>query len=195
MRGYPWAGPALLPMWVGLHLFLSPTPLGELIFFAGLAALGFLIDTALIQLNLFTLTDGRLWAPGWLVAMWVLLGLTYESMLGWRKRTWLLLLAGGITGPLTYIWCEAVNLLSYTRPLWLALAIHGIGWALLTPLLFRLRDFSLLAVRKPARAHVPQEIAEILESLDRELKAPLPREAPDWMAPRERDREQPPAAP
>jgi hypothetical protein len=85
-HGYPWLGPALLPIWVALHLRLSPTPKGEGVFLVALTALGFLIDTALIKLELFTVNPVSMLAPLWLVSMWTLLGLTFEGMLVWRQK-------------------------------------------------------------------------------------------------------------
>jgi len=183
MKGYPWVGPALLPLWVGLHLYLSPTPLGELLFFLILCPVGFLIDTALIKSGLFTMAGAESYAPLWLVAMWILLGLTYESMLALRQRTWLLLLSGAVYGPLTYVWCEAVHLLAYSKPMWGSLLIHGVLWAALTPVLFKLRDLSLMAsLGRPEAASAPamqaQELARVLADLGRELRVPPPAPRP-----------------
>lgn len=176
----------MLPLWVGLHLSMSPTPVGELVFFVLLAGIGFVTDSVLIKLGLFTMNDLSSWAPMWLVSMWILLGLTYESMLTWRRKTWLLLLIGGMTGPLTYVWCEAVHLLMYARPLWESLAVHGLLWAVATPALFWVRDISLMATsRRTTSAPHPQEFANLLAALERELQAPVSDRAiaPDWMEP------------
>lgn len=151
---YPWLGPALLPVWVGLHLYFSPTPWGELLFFTILAALGFAIDSGLMQLGLFSVKD-TLWAPMWLVAMWLLLGFTFESMLAWRQKKWVFLLIGAVSGPLTYIWCDAIKILEYARPLWAAILVHGVIWLVLTPVLFKIRDWSLILTSitsRPAEA-------------------------------------------
>jgi hypothetical protein len=139
----PWLGPALLPLFLGLHLYYSPVPKGEFLFLAILGVLGFAIDSILLRLGLFTLVPLSLYAPLWLVAMWILLGQTYESMLMMRKNKYLLCLSGGLSGPLSYYCFEALGILSYARPLWLMLTLHGMLWAVLTPVLFLVRDSTL----------------------------------------------------
>lgn len=184
MNNLPWAGPALVPLWVGLHLALAPAPVGEFFFFVLLIPFGFAVDTTLIKLGLFTMGGLESYAPAWLVAMWVLLGMTYESMLGWRQRKWLLLLLGGVTGPLTYIWCEAIHLLAYAKPMWLAIGIHGVIWAALTPLLMKLRDISMVAGSRRTIYGQP-EASPVLQALEHQLRAPVeePTGVPDWVEP------------
>ncbi len=164
--GYPWLGPASLPLWIGLHLRFSPTPKGELLFFTVLTALGFAVDSALIRAGLFSIPgDGLgLWAPAWLVAMWILLGFTFESLLPWRPKRWAFLLIGMVSGPLTYIWCDAIKIMEYARPLWLSVLVHALLWAALTPLLFRIRDFCLMALQPIVPAAIPISVSIPVQS-------------------------------
>src|SRR5690606_906100 len=135
-------GPVLLPFWVGIHLvFVARFPTAKFIFLAALAAMGWVVDSALIQFGLFTLPNNASFAPLWLVSMWVVLVLTSESLLRWRKNLLLFMAIGAVSGPLAYVWCEAVEIMNYARPLPLSLALHGVIWALLTPTLFYWRDF------------------------------------------------------
>jgi hypothetical protein len=150
--GYPWAGPALLPLWVGMHLYFSPTRLGEGAFFVVLATVGFVIDTVLLRLQVFQIGT-EIFTPAWLVAMWVLLGLTFESMLPMRRHWALLCLAGVLSGPLSYIFAEAVDILGYSQPKWLMLSVHGVFWAGLLPLLFALRDWCIHLSLHRKRSH------------------------------------------
>lgn len=138
-HGYPWIGPASLPVFIGLHLYFTPVPKGEALFLALLGVIGFGIDSVLMKVQFFTI-DGAEFAPLWLVAMWVLMGQTYESMLMMRRNMWLLSLSGAFSGPLSYYCFEALNLLTYARPLWLSLAAHAVLWAALTPIFFWLRE-------------------------------------------------------
>jgi hypothetical protein len=135
----PWIGPALAPLWVGLHIFYSPVAKGETIFLLLLSVIGFALDTLLIQLGLFATIPAQTLAPLWLVTMWILLGLTYESMLMMRRNRALLIISGAVSGPFAYYCTEAVNILHYARPLWLSLALHGLLWGALTPALMYLR--------------------------------------------------------
>jgi hypothetical protein len=162
-HGMPWLGPALIPAIVGLHLWFCPVRAGEFRFVLILAFAGFLVDTALIKLGLFKINGGETWAPQWLLAMWILLGITFEGMLGMRRRLWLLLMVGGLTGPLTYVWCEGVDLLRYARPLWLTIPAHAVMWAAITPLIFRLRDLCLEHALSRIMGNVPARPAAWLE--------------------------------
>lgn len=142
-HGYPLLGPALLPLWIGLHLWYSPFALGEIFFLGVLGLVGFLLDTLLIRCGLFAVIPESSFAPGWLMGMWLLFGQTFEGMLALRKHLWWLCLSAALTGPLSYYAGETMNILIYQRPLWIVLLIHGLIWAVLTPVLFSCRDGSL----------------------------------------------------
>lgn len=138
--GYFWIGPVFTPPLIALHAYLSPLPKGELAFCGFLALFGFIFDSTLIQLNLFTIEPPQPYAPFWLICMWVLMGMTFEGMQTLRRRPWLNMLIGGLLGPLSYLWSESFHILSYRRPIWLALLVHAVIWAILTPVLFSARD-------------------------------------------------------
>lgn len=141
--GYFWIGPLLTPLLIALHVYLSPTPKGDLAFCGFLAIFGFCLDTLLIKSGLFSIEPAQAFAPIWLICMWILMGMTFESMLVLRQKLWLNMLLGGLLGPLSYLWSESFHILTYQRPLWLALLVHATIWAILTPLLFPVRDVVL----------------------------------------------------
>jgi Protein of unknown function (DUF2878) len=142
--GHHWIGPTLLPIWMLLHARIMPNPKGETLFLVMLGVIGFAVDSALIQAGLFRLTpEPSPWAPLWLVSMWILFGITFESTLLLRRRLALLLVLGAISGPISYFAGEALKVLEYARPLWLSLLLHGLIWAITYPLLFHLRDICL----------------------------------------------------
>lgn len=141
--GFPMAGPLVVLILSTIHLYFSPYPKGEMVFFMALFGLGFFVDSILIKLGLFTIIPSASFAPLWLVCMWVLMGMTFEMMLLFRSRIWLVCILGVIFGPLSYFWGEAFQILIYQRPLWASLAIHGLLWAVLTPLLYPIRDWAL----------------------------------------------------
>ncbi len=154
-RGIPWLGPALMPLWLGLHFYYSPAAKGEAIFLAVLAAIGFSIDSTLLHLGLFSTFGHELFAPAWLISMWILFGVTFESMLMMRRNKWLVYLTGALSGPLSYYCGEALDVLHYHRPLWISLILHGALWCVLMPMLFKVRDFAMnLSGAKPI---LPQE--------------------------------------
>lgn len=152
--GYAWAGPALMPIWVGLHLYYSPTKLGEGLFLGALAIVGFAVDSVLIYSGIFHIIPESAFSPAWLVSMWVLLGITFESMLTMRRSLILVCLMGVLSGPLSYTFAQAVEILDYKDPEWLSMVLHGALWAGLMPMLFLLRDQCLrLSLRHQPTSH------------------------------------------
>lgn len=137
-----WIGPLSMPFWLGLHLYFTPRTLrwGEGLFLLLLGILGFAIDTILIYFGIFQINPTTFYTPMWLVCMWILLGLTFESMLVMRRNLALVCLMGVLSGPLSYLFAQAVNILKYAQPAWLNMALHSVLWAALMPLLFILRD-------------------------------------------------------
>jgi hypothetical protein len=150
-----WIGPAFMPLWLSLHLYFAPpaTRLGEGLYLLALGAIGFTVDTILIYFGVFQIVPASVLAPAWLVCMWMLLGLTFESMLVMRRNLALLCLMGVLSGPLSYLFAQAVNILSYRPPAWQSMAAHALLWAALMPLLFKLRDFVL--ARTIRHSHPP----------------------------------------
>lgn len=140
-----WLGPISMPIWIGLHLYFTPARAGEALFLSGLGVLGFAIDTLLIYGDLFQITAGTPFAPAWLVCMWVLLGLTFESLLMARKKLYMICVVGVVSGPVSYLFAQAVHILHYSEPRWLTLTIHATIWAALMPLLFVFRDAAISA--------------------------------------------------
>ncbi|MGZ6479268.1 MAG: DUF2878 domain-containing protein [Bdellovibrionales bacterium] len=142
-HGYTWLGPALMPLFVGAHLYFSPVPKGESIFLAVIGVSGFAIDTVLLRLGLFAITPEVIYPPLWLVAIWIFYGQTYESMLMMRRNKLLLYASGALSGPLSYYCFEALHLMAYARPLWLSITGHALLWGILTPVFFVVRDWTL----------------------------------------------------
>lgn len=158
--GYTWVGPTLIPVWVGLHLIFSPTRKGELLFIVAMAGLGFLIDTICIQTGLFRIEPAMPVAPLWLVAMWVLWAITFESMVLLRQHLALLILTGAISGPITYFAGKSLNIIHFGQPYWLTIGLHGILWGTILPLLFNVRDccLRLVSERLPPAPIPPPEV-------------------------------------
>ncbi len=152
-----WVGPVFMPLWLGLHLYFTPKTmrLGEGLFLLSLGLLGFAVDTVLIYFGIFEVRPAAALTPVWLVCMWILLGLTFESMLVMRRSLALVCLMGVLSGPLSYLFAQAVDILKYAEPAWRSLAIHGAVWAALMPLLFLLRDFILRAALRERPAVPP----------------------------------------
>jgi hypothetical protein len=149
-----WLGPASMPIWIGLHLYFTPVRAGEALFLASLGALGFVLDTLLIYGGLFHIVPEAQFTPAWLVCMWILLGLTFESMLMTRKKLYMVCAVGVMSGPISYLFAQAVHILSYSEPKWLMISIHAAIWAALMPLLFAVRDVAVGATLRQSPAHL-----------------------------------------
>jgi hypothetical protein len=140
--GYPWLGPVILVPLIAIHLYVSPVRKGEALFLLLLGMMGWAIDSLWIQLSLLTL-EGE-FAPGWLVGMWILLGMNFEGLLVMRKSRWLIALSGLVSGPLSYFFAQAMGILKYSEPTFWNMSMHAVFWMALMPRLFELRDWCLL---------------------------------------------------
>lgn len=100
------------------------------------AACGWVLDSALMHLGLFTFTGSTVVLPFWLALLWLLFASTLDYSLNWTKRPWWLgSLLGAVAGPLSY-WGGA-TLAGVGLPLgvWPSLVVLALIWALLMPAL------------------------------------------------------------
>lgn len=144
-HGLWWAGPLAVALFAAWQLPLSSVPHADLKLMGIAAVAGFVIDSALVLSGLLSFHTAVPWdfaAPVWIVALWVSFALTLNhSMESLKRRPLLAMLLGLVGGPLAYwaaarVWA-AVDLNGGTL---LALAVIGLVWALLTPLLLNLAD-------------------------------------------------------
>ena len=128
---------------VAIHLSLSRARIAELWLLIAATSVGYLWDSAVTATGFITYeTDasGSVWAPAWIAAMWALFATTLNTSLDWLKpRRWLAAVAGAVGGPLAFFAAERMSALELTRPI-AALALQGLGWAVLLPGLLWLAD-------------------------------------------------------
>ena len=75
------------------------------------------------------------WAPAWILALWALFAPMLREPLRWlHGRPVLAALFGGIGGALSYAAAARLGACRFPDPV-LALAVLGVGWALIVPLL------------------------------------------------------------
>lgn len=103
-------------------------------------ALGVVIESVMVAAGWFTYataTPGLVFAPLWMLGMWINFGLTINHSMAWLKGRWMLaVLFGLLGGPLTYwIAGRAWNALTVPEPIWPSLLAIGIAWAIAMPLL------------------------------------------------------------
>ena len=97
----------------------------------GLVALwGLLQDTLLMQLGVFRIEGSDL-PPPWLLAIWLLFGTTLNHSLAWlRLRPLWALVAGALTGPLSYLAGQRLGALELTLS---RLPLLSLAWAIALP--------------------------------------------------------------
>lgn len=123
---------------VSFHLWRSENVHGEVLLLMCAALIGLIWESALFWVGLINYDTG-FFAPGlapyWIVAMWLLFATTLNVSMRWlRKSVTVASLAGAIGGPLAFLAGERMGAVSFDNPT-ISLAVIGIGWALLLPLL------------------------------------------------------------
>lgn len=123
---------------VSFHLWCSENVRGEVLLLMCAASIGLIWESALIWIGLINYDTG-FFAPGlapyWIVAMWLLFATTLNVSMRWLRRSVLVAsFAGAIGGPLAFLAGERMGAVSFDNPA-ISLAVIGIGWAVLLPLL------------------------------------------------------------
>ncbi len=123
---------------VALHLYFAADPATELRLLAFVLVIGTIWDSLVVTSGLMSYPSGTFLAgiaPHWIIAMWVLFGTTLNVSMGWLKgRPVIAAVMGAAGGPLAYL--TGFKLGGVEIPdLALGLAVQGVGWAVLMPLL------------------------------------------------------------
>ncbi len=159
----PAAGAAVAIAVIAFHLLRAERRRPEFKLLIAAALMGVVWESALVATGLLRYEAGFLvpgFAPYWIVAMWVLFATTLNVGMRWlRKSTWVAAVAGALGGPLAFVTGERMGAVSFSEPT-LALAIIGIGWATLLPLLVRLAILFEGEARTPVGAGTAPVIAE-----------------------------------
>ena len=125
---------------VALHLARVAAPAKETLTLIAAAAIGFTWESIMVATGLVQYPAGGVVAPLWIVAMWVLFATTINHGFRWMKRNWMYSAALGlIGGPLAFIGGAGLGAAEFSNTI-LALAVIGIGWAFLLPLLCLIAD-------------------------------------------------------
>ncbi len=157
-RGMPELATIAVALVVTTHLGGVAVPVKEALFLACAALLG-LAWESLVQasglLHYPTSTTASILAPHWIVAMWVLFATTVNHGFSWIKRNWMLsALMGLIGGPMAFLAGAGMGAVTFNNTV-LAVAVIGVGWMVLLPLLVLIADSiidsALLESRPPAQ--------------------------------------------
>lgn len=128
---------------VVVHLLIVPVPVKEALLLAAAALLGLGWESLVLATGLLQYPESSqsgVWAPHWIVAMWVLFATTINHGLAWVKRSWLVSATMGlIGGPLAFFAGAGLGAVTFTNTP-LALAVIGTGWAALLPMVALISD-------------------------------------------------------
>lgn len=159
------AGTLTVAAVVALHLYFSANPATELRLLAMIAVIGTAWDSLVVSSGVMSYPSGNFlsgFAPHWIIAMWVLFGTTLNVSMGWLKgRPVIAAVMGAIGGPAAYL--TGFKLGGVVMPdLTLGLAVQGIGWAILMPLLTVLADAfnGVNPAQKPVYANSEPEVRQ-----------------------------------
>lgn len=139
----PWIALIVVAAAVAWHLREATCPTTEFFLLLFVASLGAVWDSILVSAALLVYPSGMFLpglAPYWIIAMWVLFATTLNVSLRWLKDRWLLAaVLGAVSGPASYYAGYKLGGVTFTdTPV--ALALLGIGWAVILPLLSYLSD-------------------------------------------------------
>lgn len=136
--GQPARGAAAVAAFVLLRLARSDRRAADLLLLVSAPALGLLWDTALLRLGLVQYASPgpvEATAPGWILALWMLLAAVLRGPLRWLQGRPLMAAAlGAVGGPASYAAAQRLGACWLPEPA-LALSVLCAGWALITPLL------------------------------------------------------------
>ncbi len=128
---------------VGAHLVLAERPDQEWQLVLTVAAIGVFVDSLHAALGILDFRGhqaGSL-APLWLVALWLQFGTVLHFCMRWLSQRYLVAsMLGLVGGPLAFLGGERLGAASFGEPRLLSLALLGLSWSLLLPLLVLIAD-------------------------------------------------------
>jgi hypothetical protein len=135
-----WLGPVAVLCFALWHIPRSANPRGELVLAACATAVALAVDSTYILIGFLSYPHSGPWtgvAPVWIIALWIGFALTLNHSLSWlHGRPVLAALLGGVGGPFS-LWTGASvwGAVEFTAATPVVLAVLGVVWAVLTPLL------------------------------------------------------------
>lgn len=136
-HGYLWAGPVVVGLAAGLHLWQGTEKPRREAAYLGLAALfGFVVDSVKAATGFIIYQGGFAvgLAPLWIIAMWVLFAIQLNASLSWlQKRIWLAVPLGAWGGITSYFAGEGLGAIEITTDRLTAGIILGVVWAAVVP--------------------------------------------------------------
>ncbi len=137
-KGMEWIGPLSVALFLAWSLTLVASAKRELAALAAAAALGTFVDTVQLQMGWLVYQGAPLLgalAPSWIVALWVVFAMTFDSSLAWltRRRAWFAAF-GAIGAPFSYWGGVRLGAVEFGDPLWPSIAGISVCWGSALPL-------------------------------------------------------------
>lgn len=143
-RGYPFIGPLVVTILLGVHFSLTPDVTREVSLILLVGVLGSSLDTGLMLSGVYSFPGHSLsWlCPLWITALWLNFATTFNTSLSWlRRRYTLAAVLGAVAGPLSYYAGARLGALRLNLDSTLTLLILAAIWGVLLPGLLRLAVF------------------------------------------------------
>lgn len=157
-NGLWWAGPAALALFAAWQLGVSRHRRADVVLLVTIALIGFVVDSGLVRTGLLSYAAAEpspLFAPVWIVALWMSFALTLNHSLAYLQSHLLAAsLLGGIGAPLAY-WVAAHTwgAVTFLAPTTVVITSLVAIWAILTPLLCRFARLLTDTSPKPFHLH------------------------------------------
>lgn len=153
-----------------VHLARVTNPAKESLLLAAAAVMGLSWESLMVAMGVISYPGsetGALFAPLWIVAMWVLFATTINHGFRWAKRHWAYpAVLGAVGGPMAFSAGVGMGAAEFSNT-FVALSVIGIGWAVLLPLLCLVADTIIdsTVLENESRARAPQRVKGLLTAL------------------------------
>ena len=136
-RGFPWAGVAVVLLFVIWHIAYARRSLQELKLVASVAVIGAIWESAVRSAGLMSYPQESAslhLAPLWIIALWGLFAAQLNVAYGWLKtRLAVAALLGAVAGPLSFRAGASLHAVRFEQG-WRTAGALAVGWAFLLPM-------------------------------------------------------------
>lgn len=138
----PFLGVATVVGVVGINLIMSQCVLKEVLVLLFFSFFGFFLDTFYQQLGIlvFKSPDSFVYngTPFWVLSLYLLMGTTINTSLGWLKHHPILCIPSGFLGAsFSYRAGALLNVVTFPKGVVVAMFVIGMVWALFLPFTFQ----------------------------------------------------------
>lgn len=139
---------SIVYLYLIVHISLAPKKLTELITISVIGAIGFLLETTLLQLNIYKFKSHIYFCPIWFYSLWPLFGSTFNFCLKKIENyaIWFIAPLAGLAAAFSYYAGARLNSsFILPKPIAFPLLVIGLMWTVLFPILQKItRQFRKL---------------------------------------------------